>query len=136
MLEIISNGSKWNGEKPDSIDILIEVLKDYALDPMFEECGDFVNHNPTWLNPEAKEKYKNCTEIFGNFLTLSHVFNIITDDKNIIDKLAKCIQDNKSTGEYIRAKKEYFGEEEHNKQLRKQFENNEISQKEMYELGA
>jgi hypothetical protein len=47
MLLIISNGSKWAGEKPDTIDDLLNVLNKYTLDPNFEKYGNFVNLNPT-----------------------------------------------------------------------------------------
>lgn len=79
MLEIISNGSKWSGQNTDSIEELLNVLDRYSLDPSFEDYGNFVNNNPTWVKAEAKEMYKGCTKFFGNFSTYSHVFNIITE---------------------------------------------------------
>lgn len=33
---ILSNGSKWAGQDPDSIQTLLDVLGDNVLDPMFE----------------------------------------------------------------------------------------------------
>ncbi|EBM5152882.1 pyruvate dehydrogenase, partial [Salmonella enterica subsp. enterica serovar Typhimurium] len=32
---ILSNGSKWAGQDPDSIQTLLDVLGDNVLDPMF-----------------------------------------------------------------------------------------------------
>lgn len=34
---ILSNGSKWAGQDPDSIQTLLDVLGDNVLDPMFEQ---------------------------------------------------------------------------------------------------
>ena len=42
MTTIMSNGSKWYGEAPDSIDKLLEVLKENMLDPRFVEHGNFI----------------------------------------------------------------------------------------------
>jgi len=104
MLEIISNGSKWAGQQPDSIDVLVETLKQYTLDPTFEEYGNFVCHNPHWIKKESNEIYKGCTKIHGNFYTLSHVFDIITDDKEIIVQLETLIRNNQQTEAYKQAK--------------------------------
>lgn len=66
-MEIISNGSKWAGEKPDTIERLMEVLQEYILDPRFDEerFGRFC--------------YQLSTGVFhalGNLLDRSHVFSI------------------------------------------------------------
>jgi hypothetical protein len=106
MLKIISNGSKWYGEKPDSIEILKEVLKTQTLDPTFENFGNFINNNPRWTNKEAQELYKGCSTIFGNFKTYSHVFNIITNDRELITELQELINKNKNTLVYQEYKEE------------------------------
>jgi hypothetical protein len=62
-MEIISNGSKWLGEPPDTIETLLEVLGKNTLDPKF---GTFVTY-----------KHPGMLRVFGNFLTISHVFNIL-----------------------------------------------------------
>ena len=104
MTEIHSNGSKWCGKEPDTIEQLCEVLKEHTLDPEFEKLGNFVNHNPQWIKPNAQEKYAGCTQIFGNFYTCSHVFNITTDDAELIARLEKLIRENQSTEAYLKAK--------------------------------
>ena len=104
MLEIISNGSKWLGQEPDSIEVLVETLKQYALDPVFEEYGNFVCHNPRWIKKESNEIYKGCTKIHGNFYTLSHTFDIITNDEEIIEQLETLIRNNLQTEAYKQAK--------------------------------
>lgn len=50
MLKIISNGSKWAGEQPDSIEQLIKVLEQYPLDPTFEKYGNFIVSNPNKID--------------------------------------------------------------------------------------
>ena len=89
-VEIISNGSHCYGEPPDSIERLLEVLEDHPLDPRFERLGGFIR--PTG------EKLSSCISIgydfFGNFLTVSHVFHIVTNDAGTIDKLVAAIQGN------------------------------------------
>jgi hypothetical protein len=110
MLTINSNDSKWYGQQPDTIEELKEALKNYTLDPIFERYGDFVNRTPIWDNPEYKEKYKGCTLIWGNFLTLSHVFNIVTDDELLIGEIEALVAENKKRPEYLTAKKGRFSQ--------------------------
>jgi hypothetical protein len=112
MTKIISNGNKWANTKPwmtaepETIEDLKEILKTQILDPTFEKCGNFINNNPQWLKNEAKELYKGCSVIFGNFMTYSHVFNIITDDKTLIAELQELINKNKNTLEYQQCKQQ------------------------------
>lgn len=92
--QITSNGCKWHGESPDPIEKLIEVLGENTLDPRFEQCGDFV----------IPQEYGRV-RFFGNFLGLSHVFNITTDDSEIIDQLTVAIRTNQASEEYQAAKR-------------------------------
>lgn len=75
--EIISNGSKWYGEAPDSLEVLHVTLAKYRLEPW--------SH---WTYyPDAK------TYVFhGNFIDISHVFNITSDDPEIIEQLQTAIK--------------------------------------------
>lgn len=107
MLEIISNGSKFYGQKPDTIDQLIRVLEATPLDPCFEKYGTFVQPNPHFLKKEAQQKYAGCTHFHGNFHQVSHSFNIITDEPETIEKLTAAIQGNINSHAYKQAKKEY-----------------------------
>jgi hypothetical protein len=134
MLQINSNGSKWYGQKPDTIEKLLEVLNEYALDPTFEDYGNFVQREPHWLHKEAAEKYKGCTVINGNFATLSHVFNIITDEPDIIEVLEQAINKNKSTKEYKKHRKEYVESEHRKDKARFLFNKGKITQREMYDM--
>lgn len=91
---IISNGSKWAGQSPDTIDTLIAVLQRETLDPSFERHGNF-----------AMEMESDYVLFFGNFLTVSHVFNITSSDPDVIIRLRKAIRENQAKPEYITARK-------------------------------
>lgn len=109
---IMSNGSKWAGEEEDDIATLLDVLTKYRLD--YERFdNEFYSVNPCHgvLNPNyiAWEKTEphyidgprmyECDDVyrfFGNFLNLSHVFNIDTNDRETIDSLVKAIEANKA----------------------------------------
>ena len=90
-MRIISNGSKWAGEDPDSLETLIEVLRSETLDPRFEDHGTFV----TRTNDGR-------AEIFGNFLTVSHVFQIEGTDAELAEAI-DAIEANKRSETYQRA---------------------------------
>ena len=90
--KIKSNGSKWYGEQPDSIEKLLEVLETEPLDKSFERYGNF--YEPT-------EGISGSINFFGNFFTVSHVFNIDTNDIKLIKKLANAIENNKKRADYI-----------------------------------
>lgn len=105
MLEIRSNGSKWYGQTPDTIEQLLEVLKTYTLDPTFEKYGNFIYPYVPYRGWNDKNQvYKGCTLISGNFYTLSHVFSIITDDLVLMERITAAIRDNQQTEDYQQAK--------------------------------
>lgn len=89
---IYSNGSKWAGEEPDTIDTLLATLDSETLDPKFERYGDFhyQEGGSHWF--------------FGNFQSASHVFRIETTDQDVIDKLVAAIDANKATASYRAAR--------------------------------
>jgi hypothetical protein len=134
VIKIISNGSKWAGQEPDTIEELLNALNRYTLDPTFEKYGNFVNSDPVWLKPEVAEKYKGCTVIFGNFIDCSHVFRIVTDDAEIIAALSEAIERNKETAEYKTFKKELFDSEQKKLEARKLFNEGKIKLREMYAM--
>lgn len=85
---IHSNGSKWLGEKPDSLEILEQRLKEYPLDKTFEKYGNFVH----WR--------KNVGYFWGNFATISHVFDIETTDIKIFRRIKRLIRKNQQRSDY------------------------------------
>ncbi len=90
MTTINSNGSKWAGESPDSIAALIERLKQYPLAKWFQDFGNFIIKGESGL-----------VTFFGNFSTVSAVFNIDTDDEATIEKLWVAIRLNQLRPDYI-----------------------------------
>ena len=60
-MQIISNGSKWAGQPPDDVPTLLDVLTRHPLDPIFAGCT---------------AEFGGTFRVSGNFLNLSHVFNI------------------------------------------------------------
>lgn len=105
--EILSNGSKWYGQKPDTIEDFLHNLKQYPLDPIFESYGDFVTlYNPIkWT--ESNRKYKGFYVIFGNFLHGAGVFRIMTNDETLIKTVTELVTANKLMDEYQQAKHDY-----------------------------
>lgn len=94
---ILHNGSCFAGEEPDNIKELLEILKTETIEERF--------FSPFILNKynNEKRKYTNMCPIkekdgeytfFGNFERLSHVFHIITTNKDIIKPLSDAIKRN------------------------------------------
>lgn len=96
---IISNGSKWAGEEPDSIETLLGVLASETLDPTFEEYGNF-----------AQNEGKGVVRFFGNFFTVSHAFSITSDDEAVCNALVAAIKANQATAAYQNARTERAAE--------------------------
>jgi len=90
-MKIHSNGSKWAGEEPDSVEKLISVLEKQTLDPSFETCGRHFYRN---------EEGEFCA--FGNFLTVSHVFRINGTLEEMLP-LAKAIKSARRRKDYLTA---------------------------------
>jgi hypothetical protein len=103
MTTITSNGSKWAGEPPDTLETLLEVLTREPLDPMFAAYGDFVID----LSREQPDQPPGTLRFWGNFYALSHVFSIDTNEPPIIDQLTTAIRANQQTPAYATAKQEH-----------------------------
>lgn len=100
---IHSNGSKWAGEAPDSIDKLIEVLKNNTIEErFFESFNTRSKKGLKWhqLSPIDVNVTKTKHIFFGNFEEVSHVFRIETNDPDIIKKLSNAIRNNKGWMKY------------------------------------
>lgn len=83
---VLSNGSKWAGEEPDSIEVLCDRLREYALDP--------------WLAPFIGTMPDGATRFFGNFWEIAGAFHIQTTDPALIELLTGLIEANRSTEGY------------------------------------
>jgi len=80
--EITTNGSKMLGEQPDDIETLLKVLATHPLDRTFERA--FIQD----LGDGAKRFH-------GSFLTVSHVFDIRSNDPEIVGRLVAAIEANR-----------------------------------------
>ena len=89
---------------PDTAESIMRDLKQYTLDPTFELYGGFVNRFPEWIDAEHADKYIGCTIIGGNFLAYSHAFDVITDDRELIEWFAEAIKENQQREEYKQAR--------------------------------
>lgn len=85
--KIISNGSRWAGQEPATIAELLNVLERHPLDPIW---APFVH--PSEVDGD--------TRFVGNFQTISHVFNIATDDPYTRDALMTAIAANIARPDY------------------------------------
>ena len=84
----------------DTEENILHDLERHTLDPVFEIYGNFINPTPEWLDEAAATKYAGCTSIFGNFLTHSHAFRLVTDDPALISRISAAVERNKATPEY------------------------------------
>jgi hypothetical protein len=89
MIEIISNGSKWVGQSPDSIDRLLQVLGESPLAP--------------GLAPFIYDQGNGHFRFFGSFANIAHVFQIYTDDPQTIERLTAAIRTNQEREDYRQA---------------------------------
>jgi hypothetical protein len=99
---IVSTGSKWLGEAPDSIETLLAVLAHEPLDYRFEPYGNFIAplNERTLVHPHRCPELLGLTEFSGNFMTVSHVFCIRTDDPALIATLTAAIRHNQEREDY------------------------------------
>lgn len=104
MLYIDANGPEWSGAQPEPLPALIKRLKTEPLDPIYEGMGNFIApYHPSGTGGDAR-RYEGCTHFFGHFATSSHVFSIITDEKNVIEALTAEIRMNQCRSDYQRIK--------------------------------
>ena len=105
MIKILSNGSRWAGEEPDSIENLLEVLREHPLDRSFEHYGNFVDTSPLWgpdgTSPNPYPDNPGVVVYSGNFSNLSHGFNIHTDEPEVIALLTDAIRANQQRPDYL-----------------------------------
>ncbi|MEX0313442.1 MAG: hypothetical protein AB3N18_04635 [Allomuricauda sp.] len=109
---IHSNGSKWAGESPDSIDKLIELLKVYTIEErFFHQYTDQIMQGEIWIDVKRNLcpisidddgiiYQKGMHVFFGNFEEVSHVFRIETNNPDLIESLTNAIKCNKGWKKY------------------------------------
>lgn len=96
MIYIKSNGSKWLGEENDTIETLVEVLKIHQLDTDRFKQFYTLTIPEYFLRPNECKHLIGTTHFRGNFIDISHVFSIYTDEPEVIEVLTKAIDDNLS----------------------------------------
>jgi hypothetical protein len=97
---ILWNGSKWAGQEPDPLPVLLQRLAETPLHPMFEEYGDFVQFTTDG----------GC-RFWGNFWLISAAFCIETDDPDTVSALADAIRENRASLAFKEARDEYRADE-------------------------
>lgn len=112
---INANGSKWAGDEPDEIEVLLKRLASEPLDPTFEAYGNFITKNPQGCVYVGRGQYfetgrlypehPGTCSFFGNFLNVSAVFDIHTNDEALIAKLEQAIRANQRRADYVAARK-------------------------------
>lgn len=116
MLKIVNNGSRWAGEAPAPLEELFAVLAERPLDRTFEAFGNFITGEcrgcvPVGFDPDGSQVYKDIGPIYpeaptavrfwGNFYDYSHVFQVDTDEPEIITRLTTAIRANQQRPDYL-----------------------------------
>jgi hypothetical protein len=102
------NGSKWAGEAPDALETFCKSLAADALDPTFEDYGDFGHevHRDHWAGI-LPEKYARYTWTFwGNFLEVAGAFSIFSNHAPTIERIQALIGANQQRADYQAARVE------------------------------
>lgn len=94
MIYIQSNGSKWYGQEPDTVETLVEVLKNHQLDTDRFKQFYTLTTPAYFLRPNECQHLIGTTHFRGNFVDVSHVFSIYTDEPEVIKVLTKAIKGN------------------------------------------
>lgn len=84
---VLSNGHLRTETADAAIDALIEILRDHPLNRLFEKYGDFVERDARNLRGEWLEGVENAVSFFGNFFDRSHIFSIVSNDPDHVDRL-------------------------------------------------
>lgn len=95
----------WCAE-PDTLDRILGDLEKHTLSPELGAFG-FIDRSPQWIRPADAERYAGCAHVLGNFDSYSGVFEVITDDADVIERLSAAIARNMATPEYAEAKRRY-----------------------------
>ena len=102
---IKSNGSRWMGDEEGDISELLGVLAKHELDSRMFKHG-FITVDPCegvqdphvpgkWIDGPRLYECDGVYNFFGNFVGVSHVFDIDTNHKPTIDALVAAIEANK-----------------------------------------
>jgi hypothetical protein len=90
-----------------SLDDLFHLLATEPLDRKFEAFGNFIyaagSHRHGFTQPDlrAAARRDKLVHVWGNFLHRSHVFNISTNDKPLLQRLHHAIRSNQKRPDYL-----------------------------------
>ena len=96
-----NNGSTWGGQPMSSIPQLIQIMKKEVIEESF-----FSNFRKRYGSDERVQMCPIINEgngwfrFFGNFENLSHVFDIRTNNPEVIQKLRDAIKGNEGWSKY------------------------------------
>ena len=99
---VLSNGHLRTETADAAIDALIEILRDHPLNRLFEKYGDFVERDARNLRGEWLEGVENAVSFFGNFFDRSHIFSIVSNDPDHVDRLCAAIAAKRQRADYLR----------------------------------
>ncbi len=102
---ITQNGSRWAGEAPADLAALLEMLASYTLDPRFEEYGNFIDERAISCRDEQPLYPVGYVKFWGYFFTISHGFEVITNDPQVVAEITAAIRANQAAPAYADAKK-------------------------------
>jgi len=90
-----------NGRGPvQPIEALFARLESDVLDRSFERYGNFIEPDPVNMKGEPLGA-AGSVSFWGNFLTYSHVFSVITNDADLIKRLTAAIRANQQRSDYL-----------------------------------
>lgn len=96
----LSNGSAFPNERRGVVADLVAMLTAEPLDSTFENYGNFVMADPEGL--DGKPLYPaGFVNFWGNFVRVSHVFNIVTNEPAVIAELTRLIRANQASPAYL-----------------------------------
>ena len=118
---VMSCGSKWAGDEPNDVSVLLDMLAKHPLDPRFEyrephfytvdPCEGVVNPQygevegaEHWIDGPRLYSCDGVVRFFGNFLTYSHGFLIDTNHAPTVEALIAAINANVTTDAYKAAR--------------------------------
>jgi hypothetical protein len=111
--KIVFNGSKHAGQEPDSVDVLLALLSREPLEPRHELIGGGFVH--AGLSAELTAHYgvaaRGAIMYTGNFRNVSHAFSVVTDEKDLQDRLSAAVTENMNRPDYRRLYAEEYAEQ-------------------------
>lgn len=122
-IRVQSRGRQLYGEAADSLAVVMCRLETYTLNPIFERYGNFVlpchgtvftGFDPTTCKRifiDTGPLYTDApyaVRFYGNFHDLSAVFQVDTDDAEVIEAVIHAIRANQRSVAYAEAREKVF----------------------------